>query len=190
MAINKVIYGGNVLIDLTGDTVTADKLLAGATAHGNDGEQITGACEYDSDTSDATATAAEIIINRTVYARGTKIIGAMPNNGSVNGNISEADESYRIPQGYHDGGGKVQIASDEQAKLVPGNIKAGLTILGVSGTYTGEVISAQSKNITPSVSPQSVLPDDEYDYLSQVTVAAIPYSESSNSAGGITVIIG
>lgn len=42
MAYSKIIYGGNVLIDLTGDTVAADKLLAGITAHGKDGEEITG----------------------------------------------------------------------------------------------------------------------------------------------------
>lgn len=33
MAINKVIYGGRTLIDLSGDTVTADKILDGFTAH-------------------------------------------------------------------------------------------------------------------------------------------------------------
>lgn len=46
MAYSKIIYGGNVLIDLTGDTVAADKLLAGITAHGKDGEEITGTCAY------------------------------------------------------------------------------------------------------------------------------------------------
>lgn len=35
MAINKVIYGGETLIDLTSDTVTADKILSGFTAHDN-----------------------------------------------------------------------------------------------------------------------------------------------------------
>lgn len=42
MGINKVVYGGKTLIDLTGDTVTADKLLEGVTAHGKDGEVVTG----------------------------------------------------------------------------------------------------------------------------------------------------
>ena len=37
MAINKVIYGGETLIDLTGDTVTADKILSGFTAHDKGG---------------------------------------------------------------------------------------------------------------------------------------------------------
>lgn len=47
MAINKVIYGGETLIDLTGDTVTADKILSGFTAHDKAGEPITGTCEFD-----------------------------------------------------------------------------------------------------------------------------------------------
>lgn len=42
MAINKVEYNGTTLIDLTGNTVTADKLMAGETATDRSGEQITG----------------------------------------------------------------------------------------------------------------------------------------------------
>ena len=62
MAYNKIIYGGKTLIDLTGDTVTADKLLKGVTAHDMSGESITGTCNYDSDTSGATAVVAEILL--------------------------------------------------------------------------------------------------------------------------------
>ena len=42
MAINKVVYGNNTLIDLTEDTVSADKLLAGETAHDRSGASIEG----------------------------------------------------------------------------------------------------------------------------------------------------
>lgn len=42
MAVNKVVYDGTTLIDLTGDTVTEDTLLVGTTAHDASGEQITG----------------------------------------------------------------------------------------------------------------------------------------------------
>lgn len=42
MAVNKVIYGTTVLVDLTQDTVTADKLLQGYTAHDKSGALITG----------------------------------------------------------------------------------------------------------------------------------------------------
>lgn len=190
MAINKVIFGGDVLIDLTGDTVTADKLANGATAHDKTGAAITGTSTKDSDTSDATAAAAEILDGETAYARGAKVTGTMKNNGAVNGTISTKAGVYTVPQGYHDGSGKVQIASTEQAKLIPGNIRNGVTVLGVTGTMsTSEGVKPQAKTVTPTKAEQVVLPDSGYTHLSQVTVGAIPYSESTNSAGGKTVTI-
>lgn len=65
--INKVIYGGKTLIDLTGDTVSADKLLAGITAHDKSGAPITGSCSFDVDSTDATAAVAEILLGKTAY---------------------------------------------------------------------------------------------------------------------------
>lgn len=190
MAINKVIYGSNTLIDLTSDTVTADKLAEGYTAHDKSGAVITGTNTYDSNTDDATAAVAEILYGKTAYARGSKLTGTMPNNGSVTGTISTVAGTYTIAQGYHDGSGKVSISSTEQAKIIAGNIKSGVSILGVTGTCEpSSDVTAQSKSVTPSTAEQTVLPDADYDYLSQVTVAAIPYSESENSAGGTTVTI-
>ena len=188
--VNKVIYGIRTLIDLTGDTVQADKVLSGYTAHDKSGAPITGSCDYDVNSQDGTAAVAEILTGKTAYARGTKLTGTMPNRGSVNGTISAADGSYTIPMGFHDGSGSVAIDSTEQDKIVPGNIKSGVEILGVTGTYSGEAITAQSKSVTPSTSAQTVQPDSGYDYLSAVTVAAIPYTESDNAAGGKTVTIG
>lgn len=42
MANSKIIYNGNTLIDLTSDTVTANTLLNGYTAHKKDGTKVTG----------------------------------------------------------------------------------------------------------------------------------------------------
>lgn len=191
MAISKVIYGGETLIDLTADSVKADKLLKGITAHGPDGEQITGTCEYDANTQDATATAAEILATKTAYNKGVKVTGTMKNNGAVAGTISTKAGKYTVPQGYHDGSGTVQIDATEQAKLIPANIRDGVTILGVEGTMSGqEGVKPQSKSVTPTTAQQTVLPDSGYTHLSQVTVAPIPYTESDNSAGGVTVTIG
>lgn len=189
--VNKVVYGGEVLIDLTGDTVTADKVLKGYTAHDKSGETITGTCNYDVDSEDATVAVAEMLIGKTAYARGSKITGTMPNNGAVKENISTKAQEVTIAQGYHDGSGKIAISSTEQAKIIATNIRNGVTILGVTGTMSGtEGAKAQAKTVTPTTAVQNVLPDTGYNYLSQVTVNAIPYVESENAAGGTTVTIG
>jgi hypothetical protein len=189
--VNKVIYGGTTLIDLTADTITAADLQSGVTAHDKSGATITGTNTYDSDTSDDTAVVAEILATKTAHARGTQLTGTMPNNGAVAGVISTVDGEYTVPQGYHDGSGKVGIDSTEQSKIIANNIRENITILGVTGTMTGsEDVHAQSKSVTPSASSQVVAPDSPtYNYLSQVTVAAIPYTETDNSAGGKTVTI-
>ena len=191
MAISKIIYGTQTLLDLTGDTVTEDKLLSGITAHDKTGNKVTGTCTFDSDTTDATATVAEILKDKTAYARGAKVTGTMVNNGAVSGVIETVNGDYTVPQGYHDGSGKVAIDADEKAKLIPGNIKQGVTILGVIGEHQGgTTVTVQTKEVTPTSSAQTVLPDSGYDYLSQVKVLAIPYVESDNAAGGTTVTIG
>lgn len=102
-----------------------------------------------------------------------------------------ADYHGTVPQGYHDGSGKVSIAAAEQEKIIPANIRENITILGVTGTMSGsEDVSAQAKTVTPTTSQQVVAPDSPtYNYLSQVTVLAIPYTETDNAAGGKTVTI-
>ena len=190
--ISKIIYGGKVLIDLTQDTVVAEKLLNGYTAHGANGELITGTCTFDADTQDATVTASEILVGKTAYAKGTKVTGEMANNGAVAGTISTVAGEYTIPQGYHDGSGKVAIDTNEQAKLIAENIREGITVLGVTGTMTGtEGANPEAKEVTPSTTEQVILPNTEggFNYLSQVTVKAIPYVETENPAGGLTATI-
>lgn len=187
--INKLVVGNETKFDLTADTVTADKLLKDITAHDKSGAPITGTCTYDADTQDATAAVAEILEGKTAYARGTKLVGTMPNKGAVSGTITDKT-AYTIPMGFHDGSGTVSIDATELAKIIPANIKSGISILGETGTYGGEEVKAQTKSVTPTMSAQTVLPDEGFDYLSQVSVAAIPVTYSDNAAGGQTCTIG
>lgn len=191
MAINKIIYGNKVLLDLTGDTTTPDKVLLGFTYHDAAGELQNGTCTFDLDTSEATLKVAEALEGKSFGARGSLQVGTMKNNGAVSGVISTKDGSYTVPIGYHDGSGTVVIDPAEMAKLIADNIRQGVTILGVEGTMSGsEDIKAQTKSVTPGTEQQTVLPDAGYNYLSQVTMLAIPYVESDNAAGGKTVTIG
>ena len=189
---NKVVLAsGEVLIDLTGDTVDAAHVLEGYTFHDKSGAPVTGTCTYDSDTSDDTAAVGEILSGKTAHARGALLTGTMPNNGAQMGSISTKEQEVIIAQGYHDGSGKVSISADEQAKLIPSNIREGITILGIEGTMSGsESVVAQARSVTPKFTQQVISPEDGYTHLSQVTVYPITVTYSDNSAGGKTVTIG
>lgn len=84
MAVNKVVYGTTVLVDLTGDSVTPDKLAKGETAHDASGEPITGTMESGIDTSDATATPDDMREGTTAYVNGEKVTGTIPLWNGIN----------------------------------------------------------------------------------------------------------
>lgn len=73
MAVNKVIYGGNTLVDLTGDTVTANDLAEGITATGANGDKVVGVM-----TKGEIATNSEI--DNALNLAGT---GTIPSGGVV-----------------------------------------------------------------------------------------------------------
>lgn len=187
---NKAVFNGKTYIDLSADTVQADKVLYGYTFHDKSGAILTGSNTYDANTSDGTASASEILATKIAYVNGTQVVGSMNNRGAWTATIDDKTDVITIPVGFHDGSGNVQLDSTEKSKIIAGNIKSGITILGVTGEYTGESISAQSKTVTPTFAQQTIIPDQEYDYLSQVVVNAISVTETLNSAGGYTVTIG
>jgi hypothetical protein len=188
----KVVFGDEILMDLTSDTVTKETLLFGVKAHGADGAPIEGTCTFDSDTTDANAKSSEILATRTAYVNKTKITGTMPNRGSAKGTISSVSTPYHIEQGYHEGGGTVDIDADSKGNLISTNIRQGISILGVTGSMTGaESVKIQAnKDVTPSREEQIVKADEAGAYLAQVTVKKIPFTRTTHALGGDIIKIG
>lgn len=126
------------------------------------------------DTSDANARAASIKEGETVYIDGEKVEGTMPVNSAVDGTISTKDGTVNVPEGYTPGG-SVGISNTEKAKIIPNNIRQGVTVLGVEGAMSStEGLKSQAKEVTPTKSEQVVTPDSGYNAISMVTVGAIP----------------
>ena len=67
------------------------------------------------DTSDATATAAQILDGATAYVDGELVEGTMPNNGAVTETLDTATTSYTVPAGYHSGTGKVSVSLETKS---------------------------------------------------------------------------
>lgn len=84
------------------------------------------------DSGDATAQAGDFLAGKTGYTVNGLTTGTMPDNGDTSGIISTKTGTVTIPAGYTSGG-SVQIAAAQQDQIVTGNIRAGVTILGVSG---------------------------------------------------------
>ncbi|MBP5597718.1 MAG: hypothetical protein J6Y02_20270 [Pseudobutyrivibrio sp.] len=183
---------GTILIDLTTDTAEQSDVLSGKYFHLKTGQRVQGSCTYDSNTTDADASASEILYGKTAYVNKNKLTGSMPNNGTVTGTITTKAQEYTIPSGYHNGLGKVSISSTEQAKIIASNILEGVTILGVTGTVSpSSSVTSGSVSATPYLTSQTILPTSiSKDYISQVDIAAIAIVESDNAAGGKTVTIG
>ena len=192
--VNKVVFGNTTVMDISDTTADPTKVLASEKFYDRSGAPQTGSCTFDADTSDANATAAEILDTKTAYVNGNKLTGSMPNRGAVTLTIDDINDELAIQNGYHDGSGVAKLDATEKAKIIAGNIKKDVTILGVTGTYEGSATpTSTAKTVTPYTTSKTYLPGDEstpVDYYSQVTVDAIAYTETDNAQGGKTVSIG
>ena len=103
------------------------------------------------DTAGADAAAGDILNTKKAFGANGEITGNMANNGATGGTISTKAGTVTIPAGYTSGG-SVSISSTEQNKIVAGNIKSGVTLLGVAGSLTTPTISQDNTTKILSIS--------------------------------------
>lgn len=187
---NKIVLGdGTVLIDLTMDDVKPEHVQKGIKFHDKTGAEKTGTSTKTVDASNVTAEPAEVLAGET-FGRGNEVAtGTMPNNSGKDV-IVTSKSGTPVPRGYYDGSGVAKISEEDAAKIVPSNIKEGVTILGITGSFGADDISSQSKEVKPTFADQQISPDSGYSFLSGVLVKAIPVLYTDNNAGGQTVTIG
>ena len=103
------------------------------------------------DTSSADITSDHVLTGKTAFGANGSVSGGMTNNGSTSGTISTKAGTVNIPAGYTSGG-TVKISDTEQAKVIAGNIKSGVTLLGVSGSLSLPTISQDGTTKILSIS--------------------------------------
>ena len=130
-------------LELTGNAAVGD-VLATKTFYKDDAKtKLTGTLALTGDSA-----VGDVLSGKTFYKDNakTKLTGTMTNNGTVSTDISAKATEVTIAQGYHSGSGKVKISATEQAKIITGNIKAGITVLGVAGKSS--VVDTADANAT------------------------------------------
>ena len=96
-------------------------------------------------TNDATATDSDVLANKTAYANGQKLYGSLPNKGEANIELTDLT-TKTVERGYYSGG-TAKIADAESAKIIPENIKSGVTVLGVEGTLESGSSASYSESV-------------------------------------------
>lgn len=109
---------------IKGDSnLTAGNIRSGVKIFNVTGSYAGSSSSGGTDTSDATATAANILSGKTAYVNGSKVTGTMTNNGAVAKTMT-ANGSYTIPAGYHNGSGKVTVNVSSSSGSSNNNIEA------------------------------------------------------------------
>lgn len=179
--VNKVeLANGTTLIDLSADTVTADTILEGYTAHDASGAPITG-----------TARGGGIVITDTLDSHGGTIreITALEvvRLQSKSATPSQSAQTISPDTGYT-GLSEVNVGAIPGEYVIPTGTKS----ISTNGTHDVSAYASasvdveptlQSKSATPTESAQTIEPDNGYDGLSSVSVGAI---SSSYVGSGIT----
>lgn len=98
------------------------------------------------DASQTDAVASNVLSGKKFVGTSGEDTGTMTNNGATGGTIATKAQTVNIPAGYTSGG-SVSIDATEQAKIIAGNIKQGVTLLGQAGSLALPSISQDQDGI-------------------------------------------
>lgn len=164
------------LLDSEGNPLEADTLKAGIPYHvcycGTNFIVLGKGGDKGIDTSDATATSEDLLINKSAYGPNGKIEGAMPNNSGIN-KVLALNETYNIPKGYQDGSSKVTQNIANNGAL-NGSI-------GVNGTFNIPAGYTSGGKVTQSIPVLNPNYGDQLE-ISEITVGAFSYGVANNYA--------
>ena len=198
MAINKVIYYGEVLVDMSQVSVNPDALTAGKTALDASGEMITGANPYEKAATDAEVGDQAALLDRALEALRGKAAGgggeAAPVLQEKSVTPTKATQEITPDAGY-DGLSKVTVGAIPGEYIVPMGEKS----IGENGTHDVREVESvnvsvpapefktQEKTVTPAAQEQSVTPDTGFDGLSKVTVSGDNNLVAGNIKSGVSI---
>jgi len=116
------------------------------------------------------AAVGDVLATKTFYNTDAQSeqTGTMTNNGTVSTDISAKAAEVTIAQGYHSGSGKVKISAAEQAKIIEGNIKTSVNMLGVVGTF-GDGVAGDT--IIANASTSRYFDSTAYKKYKEITVS-------------------